>query len=219
MAPTPRTLEGLAIAVVGGNGGLGTPIANELRARGADVLECSRTGTVPIDVRDAGAGDAVVAAATERFGRLDGVVVASGVVGFGNLADTDDVIVEELMLTNALGPMWLARRVLPALAEQDGFFAAVTGVVADTPQPGMAAYSASKAALAAGLTAIRREFRREKVAVIDVRPPHTETGLATRPIAGTAPRMPTGLEPSAVATRIVDAIAAGENVVTADEFA
>lgn len=215
---TPRQLDRLSIAVIGGNGGLGAPISSELTARGAEVLDCSRTGTVPIDIRDATAGDTVVAAARDRFGHLDGVVVASGVVAFGDLVDTDDVIAEELMLTNALGPLWVARRVLPALSERQGFFAAITGVVADVPQAGMAAYSASKAALAAGLTAARREFRRRKVAVIDVRPPHTETGLATRPIAGTAPRMPTGLGPSAVAARIVDAIAADQDIVTAEEF-
>ena len=215
---TTRALDDLSIAVVGATGGLGEPIVAELRSRGARVLGCSRHGELPIDVRDVAAGDEIVAAATERFGGLDGVVVASGVVAFGDLVDTDDVVAEELMLTNALGPLWLARRTLPALAERRGFFAAITGIVADAPQPGMAAYSASKAALAAGLTAIRREFRRRKVAVIDVRPPHTETGLATRPIAGTAPKMPEGLAPEAVARRIVDAIVAGDDVVTAEMF-
>ena len=59
---------------------------------------------------------------------------------------------------------------------------------------------------AAAFEAIRRELRRVKVQVIDVRPPHTETGLATRPLAGAAPKMPEGLSPRAVAERIVDAI-------------
>ena len=52
----------------------------------------------------------------------------------------------------------------------------------------------------------------------DVRPPHTETGLASRPLAGTAPTMPTGPDPSAVAERIVQAVEQGEAVVGPDAF-
>ena len=42
--------------------------------------------------------------------------------------------------------------------------------------------------------------------MIDARPPHTETGLAGRAIAGTAPNMPTGLDPADVARVICDAL-------------
>ena len=58
-----------------------------------------------------------------------------------------------------------------------------------------------------------------KVTVIDVRPPPTETGLADRPLAGTAPRLPRGLEPAAVARRIVQAIEDGESDVGSAAFA
>ncbi len=218
-----RRLDGAVVAVVGSTGGLGRAIAERLTATGAVVVGASRTvdehAGVRLDVRDAAAGDHLVAVARERHGRLDGVVVASGAVAFGVLADTDDVVAEELMLVNALGPLWLARRSLPSLAEHGGFFAAISGVVAETPQAGMAAYSMSKAALSAGLTAIRREFRRNGVAVLDARPPHTETGLATRPIAGTAPRFPEGLAPSSVADRIVAGIEADEAEIPAAAFA
>lgn len=56
------------------------------------------------------------------------------------------------------------------------------------------------------------------VLVCDVQPPHTETGLATRPLAGTAPRLPQGLAPRAVAERIIAAIEADEPLVTAADF-
>ena len=213
-----RSLNGAVVAIVGASGGLGAELASSCAERGALVVGASRTSEFAIDIRDTSAGDTLVAESLRRHGRLDGVIVASGVVAFGDLADTDDVIAEELMLANALGPLWLARRVLPALAEQQGFFAAISGVVAETPQAGMAPYSASKAALAAGLAAIRREFRRQRVDVIDVRPPHTETGLATRPIAGRAPRLPIGLDPAVAARVIVDAIERGLDEVAAADF-
>lgn len=214
-----RSLDGCVVVLVGATGGLGTAITAVLSGRGATVVGASRSTEPPIDIRDSRAGDSLLEHAVARHGRVDGVIVASGIVAFGDLADTDDVVAEELMLTNALGPLWLAKRSLPVLAASQGFFAAISGVVAETPQPGMAAYSASKSALAAGLAAIRREFRRRQVAVVDIRPPHTETGLATRPLAGSAPRLPTGLDPAHVAEVVVSAIEAGRDEVAAGDFA
>lgn len=215
----PRALDGSVVVLVGATGGLGRAIESALRARGATVVAASRSTDPPVDVRDSRSGEPLIEHAVAQHGRVDGVIVASGIVAFGDLADTDDVVLEELVLTNALGPLWLAKRALPALAESKGFFVAISGVVAESPQAGMAAYSASKAALAAGLGAIRREFRRRQVAVLDARPPHTETGLATRPLAGTAPRLPTGLDPARVAEVIVRAIEDGRDEVAAADFA
>ncbi|MEI6497190.1 MAG: short-chain dehydrogenase, partial [Actinomycetota bacterium] len=79
-------------------------------------------------------------------------------------------------------------------------------------------YGASKAALSSGLAGLRAEVGKRGVQVLDARPPHTETGLATRPLAGTAPKMPVGLDPAAVAKRIVDAIVAGETELPAAAF-
>jgi cyclic-di-GMP-binding biofilm dispersal mediator protein len=56
------------------------------------------------------------------------------------------------------------------------------------------------------------------VDVVDVRPPHTETGLAARPLGGQAPRLPTGLEPSVVAEAVLDAVEAGRGELASDAF-
>lgn len=214
-----RSLAGSVIAVVGATGALGGEIATALEGRGSHVIRVGRRGgDVIVDLHDPDAGTAIVAHAVQQHGRLDGVVVAAGVVAFGPHVDTDDAVVEELFLTNAIGPLWLARRVLPTLAASRGFFALLSGVVASTPMAGMVAYSASKAAAAAGLAALAREGRRVGVAVIDLQPPHTETGLALRPLAGTAPAMPRGLEPATVAERVVVALERGETKVLPSDF-
>lgn len=209
------------MAVLGATGGLGRHLVEVLHRRGATVVTAGRSGDgldVHLDIRDVDAGDALVAAANERHGRLDGVINATGIVAFGDLVDTDDVVIEELFLTNVLGPLWLLRRVAPALAESRGFVVNISGVIAESPVPGMTAYAASKAALAGAATALRRELRRRGVDVVDARPPHTETGLAARPLAGSAPRMPRGLEPAAVAERIVVGIEAGETDLPSTAF-
>lgn len=225
-----HSLDQSVVAVIGASGALGSLIAHELTARGARVLLVGRDSArldavglvgapqVLADLTDAGAGERIVSAAREAYGRLDGVVNAAGVVAFGALVDTDDAVVEELFMTNVIGPLWMVRRVAPALAEQGGFLCNISAVVAEQPLPGMTAYAASKAALTAADTALARELRRMKVTVIDVRPPHTETGLATRPLAGEAPRLPQGLEPAAVAARIVQAIEDGQHDVPAADF-
>ncbi|MFC0222573.1 SDR family NAD(P)-dependent oxidoreductase [Nocardioides zeicaulis] len=230
MAPalTPRDLSGARVAVVGATGALGALVVAELERRGARLVVVGRDGDrlaalgtgVPVvaDLGDATAVDAVAAAAREHLGGLDGLVNAAGVVAFGPLVDTPDEVVEELFLTNVVGPLFLLRRLLPLLEESQGFVLHLSAVVAERPMPGMAAYSASKAALSAVATALRTELRRSRVTVVDVRPPHTETGLADRPLSGTAPRLPEGLAPADVARRVVDALAAGETDVAAGDF-
>jgi short-subunit dehydrogenase len=224
-----RILDGASIVVVGASGGIGRQIATQLAERGALLTLVGRDrstlqslgieGTLlSADLRDAAAGRAIVDAALAANNRLDGVVNAAGIVAFGSLADTDDAVIEELFLTNVLGPLWLIRAALAALTESRGFIANVSAVVAEQPLAGMAAYAASKAALTAADRALSRELRAAGIAVTDARPPHTETGLADRPIAGTAPRLRQGLAPDVVARRIVAAICAGEREVPAEAF-
>jgi cyclic-di-GMP-binding biofilm dispersal mediator protein len=223
-------LAGRVVAVVGASGGLGAPLAAAFAQRGAQVVVAGRNPArlaaagppgapqAVVDIRDPDAGDTVVSVARSAYGRLDGVVNATGIVAFGDLAATADLTVEELFLTNTLGPLWLLRRVFPALAETQGFAVMISGVIAEQPLPGMAAYGASKAALAAAVVAAGREFRRAKVRLIDARPPHTETGLASRAVEGTAPRFRPGLDPASVATVIIDAIEAGETDLPSSRF-
>jgi cyclic-di-GMP-binding biofilm dispersal mediator protein len=65
---------------------------------------------------------------------------------------------------------------------------------------------------------VRRELRPRRINVIDVRPPHTETGLADRAVFGSAPTFPIGLSPSVVAERIVRGIADGESELAPSAF-
>ena len=210
-------LEGRSVLIAGATGGLGSAIAANLSDRGATLTLVSRdperlaTLTVPgarhaLDLRDPGACQAAVAAAVDHGGQLDIVVNAVGVVAFGAVDDLTTDAMEELFLTNTFVPIMLTKAALAQISD-DGVIVNISGVIAERNLPGMAAYGASKAAVRSFDEAVAREARRRGVRVIDARPPHTETGLATRPIAGTAPTMPQGLDPAAVAATICDAIA------------
>lgn len=205
-----------SVLVAGATGGLGSAIAGLLAERGATLTLVSRRQErldqleveghrLALDLRDPASCQRAVDAAVGHAGRLDVVVNAVGLVAFGPVADLSLDTMEELFLTNTFLPIMLARAALPVLAE-GGAIVNISGVIAEQNLPNMAAYGASKAAVRSFDEALAREARRQKVRVIDARPPHTETGLATRPIAGEAPRMPNGKDPADVAATIVDAI-------------
>ncbi|MFM8774009.1 MAG: SDR family NAD(P)-dependent oxidoreductase [Actinomycetota bacterium] len=228
-------LADMSVVIVGATGGLGAPIARLLAAAGARLTLVARDEErlrslgidgqlVAVDVRKAASAAAIASAARDAYGGIDGIVNAAGAVAFGPVDELSDEVLIELFTLDTLAPIRLLRAALPSLREsaaagRDPFVMHVSAVVAEQPMPGMAAYSAAKAALMAYDAAAARELRREGIRLIDARPPHTETGLATRPLAGQAPRLAEGLSPDAVAQRIVDAIANGDKDLPSTSFA
>ena len=223
-----RNLSEAVVLVVGASGGLGRELCLSLAARGARLCLTSRSADrlLPIaaeaaqvivgDLADPQFPARAVAETRARFGRLDGVVNAAGVVAFGPLADTTDATLEALLAVNLLGPIRLMRAF--AAEGEGGFFVSLSGVVAEAPVLGVGAYGASKAALSHALRVFAMEGRRKRITVLDARPPHTETGLASRPLAGTPPRMPAGLLPREVAERIVLGIEQDEREIPSAVF-
>ncbi|MEZ5118742.1 MAG: SDR family NAD(P)-dependent oxidoreductase [Candidatus Nanopelagicales bacterium] len=228
------SLADCSVLVVGATGGLGAPISRQLAAEGAKLTllgrDVGRLEALSLDatlmtgdLREPDTAVNAVAAALSAYDRLDGLVVASGVVAFGPVADVPDDALLDLFLINTLAPIRLLQAALPHLAASreagnSPFVVNLSAVVAEQPTAGMAAYSASKAALTAYDSAAARELRRAKIRLIDARPPHTETGLADRPIAGSAPRLPHGLAPEHVAGRVVSAILNDESDLPSGAF-
>ena len=208
--------------IAGGTGGLGQIIASELRLRGCTVVTCSRTpNTDPMhivaDLRSLEETRTMINAVVDQHGSIDIIVNAMGVVAFGEIVSISIDAVEELFLTNTFGHIFLMQTALPHMTK-GSVLVGISGVIAEQNLPGMAAYGASKAAVRSFNEALTREARRLGIRVIDARPPHTETGLATRAIAGVAPKVPTGLSPISVAQRIVLAIASGEEDLPSSSF-
>ncbi len=210
-------MQGRSVLVAGATGGLGSAIAANLAGRGAAMTLVSRSEErlaaldipghkVSLDLRDPRSCVAAVDAALDHGGRLDVVVNAVGVVAFGRVEELTYDTLEELFLTNTFLPIVLTQAALPTMSD-GGVIVNISGVVAERNLPGMAAYGASKAAVWSFDQAVAREARPRRIRVIDARPPHTETGLALRPIEGHPPTMPVGLAASAVAATICDAIA------------
>ena len=205
--------------VIGATGGFGGQVARSLADRGAAVAVSGRdaerlekiaaevNGPARAgDVTAPGVPDDLVAWAAAELGGLDVVVMAAGGVAFGPVAEITDDTLRAVMDLDLIAPIQVARAAANVLGE-GGVIVQVSAVVADQPMAGLAAYSAAKAGLTAFDVAFRREMRRAKVRVLDARPPHMETGLATRPIAGTAPGLAAGADPREYADALVTAIA------------
>jgi short-subunit dehydrogenase len=209
---------------------LGAEIARLLETRGATVVRAGRnpdhlggSDAILADLTEDASAAAIVTASLAAHDRLDGVVIAAGVVAFGPASEVTDETLRRLFETNALAPMRLIREAAPHLAASAAagrkpFIVTLSGIVAESPTAGLAAYSASKAALAAFVQASSREFRRSGIRMLDSRQGHTETGLATRAIAGTAPAFAPGLDPAAVAERIVRGIVDDEKDLPSGAF-
>lgn len=206
--------------VAGASGSLGGRLARALAEAGCRVVVAGRdqdrlqaisaeleTHAVRLELLDPDSCAEVVAAAVDQLGGLDGLVIATGAVAFGRTGELDREVEAELMRVNAIGPISLIGAALPRI-DPGGAIVALSAVVAEYPTAGMAAYSASKAALSAYLTALRRERRRDLAVVLDVRPGHMETGLTDRALAGEPPRLPEPEDPGALVDAVVGAVVA-----------
>lgn len=227
-------LQGTSILVVGASGGLGSEIAKALHERGARLTLAGRNqetlGALGIpghlvagDITKPGVAESFIQAALDAHQFVDGVVYAAGAVAFGSLQELSDEVAETLWQVNTRGFMSTLRAALPALTHSGSegkspWVVTLSGVVAEAPTAGLAAYSAVKAGLHAYGVAAARELRRSGIRLIDARPGHTETELSKHPLAGVAPAFPAGLSPDAVAKRIVDAIEGDEKDLPSAAF-
>jgi NAD(P)-dependent dehydrogenase (short-subunit alcohol dehydrogenase family) len=159
------SLEGRVILVAGGAGGLGAPLAKAFAARGAKLLiadidermagksaEASggEARATALDVTEAASCEAAVKFAVSTWGRLDGLINASGVYRVGRVLDElDDESWERTIDINVTGAFRLARaagRVM--VAQKAGSIVTIASVSSVVANPRYAAYAASKAAVA-----------------------------------------------------------------------
>jgi A-factor type gamma-butyrolactone 1'-reductase (1S-forming) len=147
-------------------------LARELRAAGADVTE------VAADVRSAGGAAALVEAALERHGRLDGAFnnAAAGHPPPGDLTQLDEAFWDDVQATNLRG-VWLCLRAqIPAMAAAGGGAIVVNGSLGGLVGGfGDAAYQASKHGLTGLVRAATAEFAARGVRVNAIAPNITRT--------------------------------------------
>jgi NAD(P)-dependent dehydrogenase (short-subunit alcohol dehydrogenase family) len=98
-----------------------------------------------LDVTDKAAVDAAIAAAHERFGRLDVVVNNAGYGLFGTVEEVSEAQARAQIETNLFGALWVTKAALPILREQgSGHIIQVSSIGGVNAFPTVGLYHASK---------------------------------------------------------------------------
>lgn len=228
-------LQDRTILVVGATGAFGATFVASLSSQGASVLATASgpetahrlpsqaAASYFLDLNDENQIMEFANQLSQEHSRLDGIVLASGLVAFGAIAETPTRVAEQLLRVNFLGQISLVSKLLPLLSRsseesREPFVLSISGVIAENPMANMAAYSASKSALHGYAIAATRELRRIGIRWIDARPGHTETGLAGRAIFGQAPAFGAGLSTDFVVTRMIEAVVSDEKDLPSSAF-
>jgi meso-butanediol dehydrogenase/(S,S)-butanediol dehydrogenase/diacetyl reductase len=190
------TAERRVAFVTGGSSGIGKATAGAflregyavaICARGADRLaaaagelgEPERLLAIPCDVADRAQAVAAVAAAVERFGRLDALVNAHGVIGsFQTIEQLSPEGWDQVLGPNLIGPINTTSAAIPYLKETRGAVVHVSSINAYQAEPAMAPYGVAKAGLLALTSYAACELAEHGVRVNCVAPGWVRTPMA-----------------------------------------
>lgn len=215
------------VVLTGACGGLGSSLARQLLADGAQValvglqrpvLDAlaasapSRCAVYTPDVADSTAMQAMAADWLGRFGTPDLVIANAGVAGGYDTAQADDLAVFRRMLEiNLLGAATTFQPfITPMRAQGRGALVGVASLAGWRGLPGNGAYCASKAGLIRYLESLRAELRGRGLGVCTVSPGYLRTALT----AGNRFAMPGLMEPDEAARVLLDGVRRGrEHIV------
>src|SRR3954452_14569224 len=177
--------------VTGATSGFGRTIVDAALARGDAVVATSRQTeglqdladhdrvlVTRLDVTDAAERQATVAAALERFGRIDVLVNNAGRTQGGAVEETTDDELRALFDLHFFAPAALTRLVLPTMrAQGTGAIVQMSSVGGQVTAAGFGAYCATKFALEGFTETLRDEVRDFGIHTLIVEPGAFRTGL------------------------------------------
>jgi NADP-dependent 3-hydroxy acid dehydrogenase YdfG len=228
-------LDGRTAVVTGGGSGVGLAVARVLLADGAHVAIAGRDADKlrraaaelaggdrllahAADVTDPAQAQALIDAATARFGRVDLLVNNAGAnIKNRQVRELTPESWRHLLGANLDGAFYCIRAVLPQmLARQDGLIVNVNSVAGKRANPlGGAAYVAAKFGLAGLGLCLAAEERESNIRVTNIYPGEVDTPiLEQRPVPVTAEQRRVILQPEdvAAAVRFVAALPARASV-------
>lgn len=188
-----RDLEGMSALVTGASSGIGRATAEALGRHGAEVLVHGRDparGSAVVDMITAGDSKARFVAAdltdpaqlndlAEQAGAVDILVNNAGVSRFGPTADLEPETFDRLFAANVRGPYFLVAALAPKMAARgSGSIINLGSMVGQIGLAGSAAYSATKASMAAMTRCWAAEFSPAGVRVNAIAPGPVFTGGA-----------------------------------------
>lgn len=187
-------IQGQVAVVTGAGGGIGAAIARAFVARGAaGVVLADLDGervaalaqelgptahAVPCDLsREAGV-QALVAAATERFARVDTYVSNAGILGPAGGMEIPDDVWSRMWNIHVMAHVWAARAVLPGMcAAGEGYFLVTASAAGLLNIVESAAYGVTKHAAVALAEWLRISYGRQGIRVSCLCPQAVQTDM------------------------------------------
>ncbi len=191
---TQGTFAGKVVVVTGASSGIGRATALAFAREGASLVVVSRDATTLAEVVAEAGGGAVVAAdvtspetpawvvneAVSRFGGIDVLVNAAGIIGTAATDTTPDELYDRMFAINVRAPFRLMREAFPHLKARQGNVVNVSSVNGLRAFAGVAVYCSSKAALDHLSRCAALDWAPHGVRVNCVNPGVTVTNLHTR---------------------------------------
>lgn len=183
-------LEGKVILVTGASSGIGRQIALSCAAAGAtliitgrdtgrlqavlDELDSSRHSQVVADLEN----DDQVAALAANVGKIDGLINCAGIAQLAPLRMISRQHIESQLATNVVAPILLTRHLLARQAiRESGSILFISSIAAHVGVRGVAAYSATKAAVESAARCLSVEVCNRKIRVNCLAPGFVQTPM------------------------------------------
>lgn len=192
-------LKGKDVFLTGATGGIGKPLVEILKERGAHVRSYDRASQGDLMERI----DTTCKALREET--PDILVNLAGINDFGHAEDQD---YDALLTLNLLVPMRLCQAVLPAMRRRNhGQIVNIGSMVGLIPLPHMTGYAAAKSGLKGYSDALRRELCRTSITVSHIAPRAVSTSMNSGKLGTLNQRTKASEDsPRDVALRIANAI-------------
>ncbi len=192
-----RSIKDHVVVITGASRGIGEAIARAFAAEQTRLVLCGRNKTrlekvarslrlpksnvvtVLADVSTAAGMHKIVNTAYRKFGVVDIFINNAGVGARESVVKTTEKEYDLMMDTNLKAVFFSFKELIPRMREQDfGHIINISSLAGRTGVPGLAVYSASKAALNALSEAVAGEVRNDNIKVSVLSPGSTDTNFA-----------------------------------------
>jgi NAD(P)-dependent dehydrogenase (short-subunit alcohol dehydrogenase family) len=178
-------------------------VKNRLEHRGWRVFGASRS--TGVDVRNQAALTQRFAQVESEVGKIDLVANFAGVLHVGRFQDADSSVIDEVVSTNLLGSINVARSAYPHLERTKGQLVLCSSSSYFRGRRDTAAYSASKAAVVNFTQALADEWRDHEITVSCIVPRRADTPMRQKAFPDEDPKL--RMRPELVADAVEEMIA------------